>query len=197
MHSVLRSFLVRFAFVLLPAVIFAGAAPAHAGGPISVFFDLRPAECPNRLYAGANRGGLLLPAAVLGTGDLDTANIVASSLLLVVPGGGGYGEIVIPPISTAPADVATPVLDPSNCNCTFAGPDVLVDLTMDFDAGAVIDALELINPDNVSPGFEFPLCIRGSLADGSTFFGCDCVLIDAPPVAVDAQSWGRVKSGYR
>ncbi len=204
MRTRLRPGLVRRSVFTAGAAILAGSAPAFAGsasdvaaGPVPVFFDLRPTQCPNRLYAGPFRGVEILPAAILGTDDVAAANIASSSLLLIVPGGGGFGEIGIPPLGSDPEDVATPVADPSNCNCTVQGPDVEVDLTMEFDAAAVVDALELVHPGNVNPGVEFELCITGEFLDGTPFRGCDCVLVDTPPVPVSPESWGRVKSGYR
>jgi hypothetical protein len=165
-------------------------------GDLTVFFDIRPEQCPNRLITGFD--GFLpptVPTAILGTDEVDVTNIQASSLLLIVPGGGGFGDISIPPIQTDELDVATPVEDPSFCNCTAAGPDVTLDLTALFDQNAILNALEIVNPGNVQP--EFELCITGVLENGAPFIGCDCVLVDTIPLGVQPLSWGRAKSGYR
>lgn len=170
---------------------------ARAEGSSAVFFDLRPEQCPNRLYLGSLRGLESLPAAILGNDSLEATEVLRASLLLVVPGGGGLRDIAIPPIDTDLLDVATPVVDPADCNCTTAGPDIEIDVTMNFDAAAVLAALEYIYPGQVDPGVEFPLCITGTLLDGTPFLGCDCVLIDVPPLSIEPETWGRVKSIYR
>ncbi len=187
-------------FSILALAIAAGgigqaAATELPVGDLTVFFDIRPEQCPNRLISGQGFLPPSMPTAIVGTDELDVTNIQPTSLLLILPGGGGFGDFTIPPIQVGTQDVATPVEDPSFCNCTSDGPDVALDLTALFDENAILNALELINPDNQQP--EFELCISGTLLNGTPFIGCDCVLVDIVPVSVEANSWGRVKSGYR
>ncbi len=187
---------VAFAFISCFAPHASWATPEVPVGGLTVFFDIRPEQCPNRLISGGFPfGPPTVPTAVLGTGDVDVSNIQVSSILLIVPGGGGYGNITIPPLETGTADVATPVDDPSGCNCTDDGPDVQLDLTALFDQDAILNALQLVNPDNVEPVID--LCITGNLLDGTPFAGCDCVVVDIIPLATEPSTWGRVKSGYR
>ena len=186
--------------VLIALAAFATPAladPIAEGGPeLIVSFDIRPAQCPNRVITELGFGPAILPTAIVGTDDVDVNDISANSLLLIVPEGGGFGGIGIPPIDTETEDVATPVDDPSDCNCTADGSDVVLDLSALFDQDAILDQLELVNPDAVQP--EFELCITGLLNNGTPFRGCDCILVNfTPPVATSSSTWGRVKSTYR
>ena len=196
--SFLRGTLAAMSWLLLSVGI------ARAGEPIIVSVDIDPRNCPNE-FDPPNIDGLrvtpTLPAAVLGTTELDPLTIQPSSLVLVVPGGGGLrgGGPGIPPISTGIEDVSTPFLNPENCECSADGPDGFVDLTALFDAAAVAAAIcEDMTSDfcPLSPGDQIPLCIEGLLLDGTPFRGCDCVLIIGP-VSVDSFSWGRTKALYR
>lgn len=161
---------------------------------VVVSFDLKPTSCPNPF--NPNPHELLpienVPAAILGTDSLAANNIQNNSLLLDVPGGGGFRmNTLIPPLQTGYEDVATPVPDPTGCQCTTAGPDGYVDLTMKFDSDAIALAL-----GSVQPGAVFELCITGLLMDGRPFRGCDCIFI-VGPVGVEPQPWGKVKSEYK
>ena len=165
---------------------------AHAGDVITVSFDIKPTSCPNPFNPP---GGLLtetVPTAILGTEDLPARSFSPDGLVIVVPGGGGLlGDIKIPPIQVGFEDVATPVDDPSHCNCTTAGPDSFEDLTAKFDADDIAAAL-----GDVWGGQQIHLCIEGLLLDGTPFRGCDCIVI-VGPVSVDDGSWGRTKATYR
>ncbi|MEZ5064398.1 MAG: hypothetical protein R3B81_06655 [bacterium] len=136
----------------------------------------------------------VLPTAILGTADFSVGSIVPGSLVIVVPGGGGFSETLIYPIGGGGIeDVATPVVDPVGCECTDEGPDGYDDLTVHFDRDEIIAAL-----GEVSGGQYIQLCIRGSLVDGTPFEGCDCIVITpVGPVSVEARTWGRMKSSHR
>jgi hypothetical protein len=176
---------------------------AHAGGTLLVPVDIDPRNCPNE-FDPPNIGfaPTTLSAAVLGTDGFDSANIQPSSLVLVVPGGGGLrgGGPQIPPIDTGFEDVSTPVLDPKPCACIVLGADGFVDLTAVFDAAAVAAALCVDMTSEwcpLSPGDEIPICLEGVLLDGTPFSGCDCIQIITPPLPVESTSWGRAKALYR
>src|SRR5262245_35357135 len=94
---------------------------ANAGGTLLVSVDIDPRNCPNE-FDPPNLGFApqTLSAAVLGTDGFDPLTIQPSSLVLVVPGGGGIrgGGPQIPPIDTGIEDVSTPFIDPELCECT-------------------------------------------------------------------------------
>jgi len=178
--------------VPLGLTLLAGIAQA---GTIEVSFDIKPTSCPNPFNSGYQKllEGGTFPTAILGDDEFDTSRINPNDgLVIVVPDGGGkLGETLIPPISVGYEDVATPVADNSNCNCTTDGPDGFIDLTAHFDHDAIDTALGQVNP-----GDEIVICIRGFLDDGTPFEGCDCIWI-VGPVSVDSSTWGRTKAGYR
>jgi len=183
----------RFAHVVAGLVLglTVSVVPA-AAGTIDVSFDIKPTSCPNPFNTDLSFEGPSFPTAILGDKGFSANNIDRESLVIVVPGGGGFTEILIPPIDGGSLeDVATPVHDDTQCVCTTEGPDGYVDLTVHFDHDAIEAAL-----GQVSNGQVFQLCIRGQLIDGTPFEGCDCIFI-VGPISVDAESWGRVKAGYR
>jgi len=183
----------RFAPVSVLLLIFLlVSATVTRADVLEVSFDIKPTSCPNPLNPPDELFVPVLPTAILGTKDLSASSIDVGSLVIVVPGGGGFGEILIPPIGGGGIeDVATPVEDNSDCQCTEEGPDGFLDLTVHFDKDKIAKAL-----GEVYPGQEIELCIRGALLDESKFEGCDCIVI-VGPVSVDSGTWGRVKASYR
>jgi hypothetical protein len=178
-----------FAALAAGVVLQAGLAQA---ADIPVSFDIKPQSCPNPLYLHQSYLVQTLSTAILGTDSLDVndINMTPGDLVLVVSGGGGFRGAIIP-IQIGYEDVATPVFDPGFCECTTDGPDGFYDLTLHFDRDEVEQAL-----GSVSPGDFVQLCIQGSLNDGTTFEGCDCIWI-VGPVPVEGESWGRIKGIYR
>jgi hypothetical protein len=164
-----------------------------AGTDLEVFFDIKPTSCPNPFNPNYPEGFVeSFPTAILGTDSLDTGTIQISSLLITVPdGGGGFRDAQFPPLNTSFEDVAAPLVGGELCECTTDGPDGYIDLTMKFDSNAIAEAL-----GDVVPGQEIPLCISGTLIDGTPFIGCDCIII-VGPVAVDPTSWGTTTARYR
>jgi hypothetical protein len=138
---------------------------------IAVDLDIKPTSCPNplnmkpfedpNLNAKQKKGGLL-PVAVLGSNDLDVMNIDVSSLLLegVAPLKSGY------------EDVAAPVVDPEECECTEAGPDGFMDLTLKFDKAEIAAALGAVVHGDV-----IALTLTGQMLDGTALAGTDCIWI--------------------
>lgn len=132
--------------------------------PIPVPVDIKPTSCPNPLNT---KGKGVLPVAVLGTEDLDVTTIDPASLALMG----------VAPLRWAWEDVATPFepwLGKSDCHedCTEAGPDGYMDLTVKFDAQEVVAAL-----GELEDGDCLVLTLTGNFLDGRAIAGEDVVLI--------------------
>jgi hypothetical protein len=124
--------------------------------PLSVSLDIRPGGCPNPI-TGRVQG--LIPAALLGTGDLDVNDIDVASLQLEG----------VAPVRSAYEDVAEPFAG-DLCGCTEAGPDGLLDLTLKFSARDLIGAIAS------SQSGERELTLTGTLLDGTPIEGQDCIV---------------------
>ena len=135
-----------------------------SGDPVSETItaplDIKPGSCPNPLNT-KSKG--VLPAAVLGTANLDVKDIDVASILLEG----------IPPLRSAIEDVSTPVANAEDeCDCTTDGADGFDDLTLKFDTQAIVAAL-----GSVSDGQQVVLTLTGNLLDGTEIEGQDCALI--------------------
>jgi hypothetical protein len=148
-----------------------------------VALDIKPRSCPNPLNvkifekepppnAKSLKGGVL-PVAVLGC---DVSQIDVSSLLLEG----------VAPLRHNYEDVSSPVQNGDECECTSAGSDGTMDLTLKFatrDIAAAIGA--------VYDGDEIALTLTGQMLDGTPFEASDCVRIlskrDAPPIIADPE----------
>jgi hypothetical protein len=134
-----------------------------AGDPplgLPVVLDVKPGSCPNPLNVPCKG---LLPVAILGTEDFDVTTVDPSMCLLEG----------VAPLRWSLEDVSTP-LDPREdvCDCHDLGPDGYLDLTLKYNKGMVVAAL-----DSVSTGMTV-LTLRGFLTDGCTpIQGQDCVRI--------------------
>lgn len=103
---------------------------------IEVAVDIKPTSCPNPVNCKSQG---ILPAAILGTADLDVSKIDPSTIVLEGPAG------TTSPIRWALEDVATP-FEPftgkEDCmDCTTKGPDGFMDLTLKFDTQQVVAAI--------------------------------------------------------
>lgn len=100
--------------------------------PRAVPFDVRPGGCPNPLNP-KSRG--VLPAAIPGTADLDVRSIDPASIRVAG----------VAPLRTALEDVATPFVPFTGKDdardCTSAGRDGRLDLTLKLDTEAIVAAL--------------------------------------------------------
>ncbi|MGB5892904.1 MAG: T9SS type A sorting domain-containing protein, partial [Ignavibacteriaceae bacterium] len=138
-----------------------------------VDFDIKPQSCPNPLNV-KSRGKF--PVAILGTNDFDVTDIDPSTLLLegVAPIRWSIEDVSTPLSSLSSSGQA--VLNPSFdvCDCTTEGPDGYDDLTLKFNTQELVAALGTVNN-----GDELELTITGSLLDGTTIEGSDCVIIKA------------------
>lgn len=132
------------------------------GGTMQVDLDIKPTSCPNPLNLNS-RG--VLPVAILGSEDLDVTTIDVASIQLEG----------VAPIRSSYEDVATPVADGQDCECTEEGPDGFLDLTLKFKKTEVIAALGEVQDGNL-----VPLTLTGMLREefgGTPIEGSDCVRI--------------------
>jgi len=127
--------------------------------PMKVFFDIRPGSCPNP-FNPESKG--VLPAAILGTTELDVSSIVPSSIKLAG----------LSPIRWSVEDVTAPVPSDAECACTEADPDGVNDLVLKFESSELATNLGELTPREV-----ITLTITGSLDDDMEFEGTDCVVI--------------------
>jgi hypothetical protein len=126
--------------------------------------DIKPGSCPNPLNVG---GHGVLPVAILGTNEIDAAQIDPVSVRLEG----------VAPLRWATEDVAAPFypyVDKEDCalDCTEAGPDGHLDLTLKFDLQEIAAAI-----GSVQDGECRVLHLTASRNDGEAVVGEDVVLI--------------------
>ncbi|MHC4842687.1 MAG: hypothetical protein ACYTEE_02700 [Planctomycetota bacterium] len=126
---------------------------------IEVPIDIKPGSCPNPLNT-KSKG--VLPAAILGSEDVNVLEIDPASIRLVG----------VPPIRSSYEDVATPVAEPCECECNTEGPDAFLDLTLKFETQEIVEAIGDVNHGDI---LELPL--TGALFDGTPIEGADCIII--------------------
>jgi hypothetical protein len=131
---------------------------------IQVPVDIRPLGCPNPLLIH-DKG--YLPAAILGTGSFNVADIDPASIQLE-----GVAQV-----GNSIKDVATPFTPftgkVNTRDCTIAGPDGIMDLTLKFSTTAIVKALGPVNNKAVRV-----LHLTGKLYDGTPIIGEDVVIIN-------------------
>ena len=134
----------------------------------TVALDIQPGSCPNPLNVNVppkntnpKKGGVL-PVAILGTMDFDVNDVDVSTLLLEG----------VAPLRHRYRDVAAPVEDGAECECTAAGPDGYEDLVLKFQKSEIVSAL-----GPVSVGDMISLTITGQLNDGTPFEGVDIIRV--------------------
>jgi hypothetical protein len=127
--------------------------------PIAVAVDIKPGSCPNPLNLGS-RGRL--PAAILGSEDFDVNAIDITSIRLAG----------VAPIRSSLEDVATPVSDGNECDCTTAGADGYMDLTLKFKTEEIVEGIGDVNDGDV-----LSMTLAGVLDDETAIEGADCVVI--------------------
>jgi hypothetical protein len=126
---------------------------------IEVSIDIKPGSCPNPVNVKSMG---VLPAAILGSEDFDVNSIDTASIRLAG----------IAPIRNSHEDVASPVVDANECECTEDGPDGFGDLTLKFSTQEIVAELGEVNNDDV-----LVLMLTGVLYNETPIEGADCVLI--------------------
>ena len=135
----------------------------HAGAGIEVSVDIKPEFCPN--YLSMNSRGTL-SVAILGTEVFDVYEVDVASVRL-----NGVAAV-----RHSYEDVATPVADGDECDCTAEGADGYLDLEFAFKIQDLVDTF----PD-VNGGDVLSLTLEGALTDGTAIEGSDCVIIRGKP----------------
>lgn len=125
---------------------------------IEVTIDIKPGSCPNPLNV-QSKG--VLPVAVLGSEEFDVNSIDVASIRLSG----------VAPIRSSFEDVATPVSDGNECECTTAVPDGYTDLALKFKTQEIVEEL-----GEVSDGDELVLNLTGVLYSGVPIEGADCIV---------------------
>ncbi|MHC4571499.1 MAG: FG-GAP repeat protein, partial [Planctomycetota bacterium] len=142
-----------------------GSAYIFAREPIlvDIDIDIKPGSCPNPLNV-KSKG--VLPVAILGTEDVNVITIDPNSI------GFSIGDVNVRAIRYSYEDVAAPVSDENECNCTEDGPDGYTDLTLKFETQAIVEAL-----GQVTDGEEWILLLTGVLHDDTPIEAEDCIVI--------------------
>ena len=126
---------------------------------IEVAVDIKPGSCPNPVNV-KSKG--VLPVAILGTEEFEVSTIDPASIFL-------NG---VPTIRSSYEDVAGPVANPNECECTTGGPDGFGDLTVKFYTQQIVGTLGQVNTGDI-----LTLPLTGVLNDGTGIEGADCVVI--------------------
>jgi len=127
--------------------------------PLEVAVDIKPGSCPNPLNV-VSRG--VLPVAILGSEDFDVNTIDIASIRLTEVG----------PIRSSYEDVSAAVSDGKECECTTAGPDGHIDLTLKFETYKIVNAI-----GEVTDGDILPLTLTGALFNETLIEGADCIRV--------------------
>ena len=144
-----------------------------AVAPTVVTLDIKPGSCPNPVNP---RSKGVVPVALVGSINFDVATIDPDSLTLARADGAG-GSVAPLSDRRGPGivieDVATPFSE-EPCGCHELGGDGIDDLSLKFSTSEMNRTLEL---NTLSRGETIGLVLRGTLHDGTTFEGLDCIVI--------------------
>ncbi len=130
---------------------------------VQVAVDIKPGSCPNPINL-KSRG--VLPVAILGTSEFDVATIDPNSIRLAG----------VEALRFAYEDVTSPASDTNDCNCTKAGPDGFLDLTLKFETQSIAEAIGDVNRwDKLTLELTGTLFESGGIE--TPIEGTDCILI--------------------
>lgn len=125
---------------------------------INVAFDIKPQSCPNPL--NVNKKGLL-SAAIVGSADFEVSQVDPATVRLAG----------VSPIHYSYEDVTEPFYPLTekiyDFDCTDAGPDGHLDLTLKFRAQDVYDALQNLNNQTLRKGDAVSVPMTAVLSDGA------------------------------
>ena len=147
-----------------------------------VAVDIKPGSCPNPLNL-KSKG--ILPVTILGSEEFDVSTVIETSVQLE-----GIGAI-----RHSFEDVATPVMDGNECECSIEGPDGYIDLTLKFRTQEIVEEL-IDRPEELVKDQILALTLTGDLFDGTAIEGHDCVvLVGNVPKWLAAQRWDGNEDG--
>jgi hypothetical protein len=110
--------------------------------------------------------------AILGTESFDVTDIDVATIRLAG----------VAPVRSSLEDVATPLDDGNECDCSEEGPDGFTDLTLKFRTQEIVDSLVFVlgqteyGINNAEPDI-LVLTLTGELLDGTPIEGSDCVVL--------------------
>jgi T5SS/PEP-CTERM-associated repeat protein len=128
-------------------------------GIVDVALDIKPGSCPNPVNVKSMG---VLSVAILGTEEFEVSAIDAASIFL-------NG---VPTIRSSYEDVAGPVADPNECECTTDAGDGFDDLVLKFYTQQIVETLGEVNTGDI-----LTLPLTGVLNDETPIEGADCVVI--------------------
>jgi predicted outer membrane repeat protein len=135
----------------------------HYPAGTRIAIDIKPANCPNPLNL-KSKG--VFPTAILGSEDFDVSMIDIASIRLED----------VAAIRSSYEDVASPVADGEECECTEDGPDGYVDLLLKFSSQEIVEEL-IDQPSELAKAQTLILTLTGELFDGTGIEGSDCVVL--------------------
>ena len=138
----------------------------ESGGEQIVSLDIKPGSCPNSFNIKSQG---VLPAAILGTDELDVKTIDPDTLMLTRAGIVGG----VPLIRHSYEDVGTP-FEGELCDCHDLNGDGDKDLTLKFSVQDLVAELKLYNIEDQE---TIPLTIVGETYDGTPIKGEDCIRV--------------------
>ncbi|UCD29127.1 MAG: hypothetical protein JSV03_01185 [Planctomycetota bacterium] len=133
--------------------------------PLSLPLDVLPSDCPNELTQNMRSKGRLA-MAILGSEDLDVVKIDPASISI--------GGVVFPVKTPHIEDVSGSTGDP--CACGTGVPDGYDDLVLHFSRRDLLVALGL---DELDPGTEVQITVKGALRNCRKFEATDCITLVA------------------
>jgi hypothetical protein len=163
-----------------------GSCPANA------MIDVTPGSCPNRMNP-ASRSSILV--SLVGTPSFDVGQVDTATLQLVRTDRVG---VSVAPYAGPPGpssvfeDRATPFFGPA-AQCTTAGADGTLDLSLYFRVQDVVDAFQL---GTVPFGTQVPVTVTGRTFGGQPFHGEDTITLVPPPGSVNLRLHSNVKDAF-